>query len=99
MADEIRLVIADDHPILRRGLRQTIEAAAGLEVIAEAGDGQVALERIRELRPRIALLDVDMPTLHGFAVAQAIREERLPVEIVFLTVHSEPEFFKRALEL
>jgi DNA-binding NarL/FixJ family response regulator len=99
MDAEIRLVIADDHPIVRQGLRQTIEASPGLRVLAEAGDWQAALERIRELRPDIALLDVDMPKLHGFAVARAMRDERLPVEIVFLTVHSEPEFFKKALEL
>jgi DNA-binding NarL/FixJ family response regulator len=68
-------------------------------VLAEAGDGQAALERIRELRPDIVLLDVDMPKLHGFAVARAVRDERLPVEIIFLTVHSEEEFFKKALEL
>lgn len=99
MDDEVRVVIADDHPIVRQGLRQTIEAAPELKVVAEAGDGREALERIRELRPEIALLDIDMPKLHGFDVARAIREERLPVEIVFLTVHSEPEFFRKGLEL
>jgi DNA-binding NarL/FixJ family response regulator len=92
-------VIADDHPLLRQGLRQTIEASHGLKVVTEAGDGQSALERIREARPDIALLDVDMPKLHGFAVARAIRDEGLPVEIIFLTVHSEEEFFKKALDL
>jgi DNA-binding NarL/FixJ family response regulator len=99
MDAEIRLVIADDHPIVRQGLRQTIEASPDLKVLAEAGDGQTALERVRELRPDIVLLDVDMPKLHGFAVARAVRDERIPVEIIFLTVHSEEEFFKKALEL
>ena len=99
MDAEIRLVIVDDHPIVRQGLRQTIESSPGLRVLAEADDGQAGLERIRELRPDIALLDVDMPALHGFAVARTVRDEGLPVEIIFLTVHAEPEFFKKALEL
>jgi DNA-binding NarL/FixJ family response regulator len=99
METEVRVLIADDHPVVRQGLRQTIEASPGLTVVAEVGDGRAALERIRELRPDVALLDIDMPNLHGFAVALAVREERLPVEIVFLTVHSEPELFKKALEL
>ncbi|MDQ3062432.1 MAG: response regulator transcription factor, partial [Acidobacteriota bacterium] len=59
--DEIRIVIADDHQLVRRGLRQTIEADAALKVVAEAGDGQAALEKIRELSPDVAVLDVDMP--------------------------------------
>ncbi len=76
-----------------------IEADQRLKVVAEAGDGQTALERIQALRPDIALLDVDMPQMDGFAVAREIRAQQLPVEIIFLTIHREEELFQAALDL
>ena len=99
MTTEIRLVIADDHPIVRQGLRQVIEKDAGLQVVAEAGDGQAALEQIKATRPRVAILDIDMPMMSGFEVARALTKLPLAVEIIFLTVHCEEEFFNEALEL
>jgi DNA-binding NarL/FixJ family response regulator len=99
MTEPIRLVIADDHPIVRQGLRQVIEKDAGLQVVAEAGDGQAALEQIKATQPRVAILDIDMPNLSGFEVARALTRLSLPVEIIFLTVHCEEEFFNEALEL
>lgn len=99
MKEEIRILIADDHPLLRQGLRQAIESDPTLIVIADVGDGKSALERVRKLRPHIAVLDVNMPGLDGFGVAQAIRQEALPVEIIFLTVYRERTFFNQALDL
>jgi DNA-binding NarL/FixJ family response regulator len=99
MFDEIRLIIADDHPIFRQGLRQVIEREPQLKVIGEAGDGQTALERIAALRPEIAILDIDMPRMDGFSVARALLKQQLAVEIIFLTIHSEEEFFTEALAL
>ena len=99
MKNEIRVVIADDHPVVRRGLRQTIEGDPILKVLAEAGDGQAALAQIRELKPAIAVLDVDMPRLDGLGVAREIRKKRLPVEIVFLTIHGEEDLFHAAMDL
>jgi DNA-binding NarL/FixJ family response regulator len=99
MTEPIRLVIADDHPIVRQGLRQVIEKDPGLQVVAEAGDGQAALEQIKATQPRVAILDIDMPNLSGFEVARALARLSLPVEIIFLTVHCEEEFFNEALEL
>jgi DNA-binding NarL/FixJ family response regulator len=99
MADEIRIVIADDHPIVRRGLAQTIEAEPQLKVVGEAGDGNEALRKIRELAPKVAILDIDMPGLGGFAVAREIRKENLPVAVIFLTIHSEEDMFNEALDI
>jgi len=81
---------------MRRGLREVIEAEPGLKVVAEVGDGQLALERIEALKPDVAVLDINMPSLDGISVARAIREKRLPVEIVFLTVHKEGEMLEEA---
>ena len=99
MKRETQILIADDHPLLRQGLRQAIEADPQLIVVADVGDGQRALERLRKLRPAIAVLDVNMPGLDGFGVARAIRDEGLPVEIIFLTVYRERTFFNQALDL
>lgn len=95
----IRILLADDHPLIRQGLRQAIESVPHFSVIAEAGDGQTALEQIVRLRPEIAVLDINMPQLDGFAVVRALREQRLPVEIIFLTAYRDRKFFDQALEL
>src|SRR5918911_1159022 len=97
MGGEIKIIIADDHPIVRQGLRQTIESGAGLRVVAEAGDGREALARIKELKPQVAVLDIQMPALDGFGVARAVRDEGLAVELVFLTVYRDEDVFSPAL--
>src|SRR5260370_35187248 len=99
MSDEIRIVIADDQPIVRKGLRQVIEEESDLRVVGEAGDGETGLTLIRKLQPQVAVLDLDMPKLDGFAVAGEVRKSNLPVEIIFLTIHSEVDLLHRAMEL
>jgi DNA-binding NarL/FixJ family response regulator len=99
MGDKVRIVIADDHPVVRQGLRQVVESAAGLQVVGEAGDGQSALECIRAMRPEIAILDIGMPHLDGFAVTRLLREQNLLVDVIFLTIYREEKVFNRALEL
>lgn len=99
MNTEISILLADDHPFIRQGLRATIEREPDMKVLAEAGDGRIAIELIQKLRPQVVILDIDMPELDGFAVARTVRQQKLPVEIIFLTLHREEEFFNRALEL
>ena len=99
MKNEVRIVIADDHPLMRDGLRRAIEATANLKVVAEAGDGQTALDRIGSLNPDIAVLDIDMPLISGFDVARALREQGITTAIIFLTIHREEDFFNEALDL
>ena len=98
-AQRIRVVIADDHPIVRQGLRMSIDAAPAMTVIGDAGDGEQALALIRSARPDIAILDINMPRADGFAVARTIRDEGLPTAVIFLTVHREQDFITEALSL
>jgi len=97
MRDEITVLIADDHPIFRKGLREIIEADPGLKIIAEAEDGERALVLIQTLRPQVAVLDVDMPHQDGVEVARQVRELRLNVPLIFLTMHRDERFFNAAL--
>ena len=99
MADDIRILIADDHPVLRMGLKQVIEADPRLHVVGEAGDGEAALEQIAAHRPDVAVLDVDMPKLDGFGVARELQKRRLTPAIIFLTLHASEDVFTEAMEL
>src|SRR5205807_10006337 len=87
MSNEIRVAIADDHPLLLKGLRQVVEADSNMKVVAEAGDGEVLISQIEQSRPQIAIVDVDMPKQDGFAVAKEISKRKMPVDVVFLTIH------------
>lgn len=99
MPDAIRILIADDHPVVRKGLRMAVEEDAGLAIVAEAADGETALALIEKLLPQVAVLDVDMPKLDGFGVAREIRKRQLPVETVFLTMHAQEDLLRAALDL
>lgn len=83
----IRILIADDHEIVRRGLRTLLEAEPGCSVIGEAGNGPEAVAKALELKPDVALLDVDMPELNGMEATRRIREALPQTEILGLSVH------------
>jgi DNA-binding NarL/FixJ family response regulator len=99
MNTEIRIVIADDHPIYRRGLSMTIAADPRLKIVAEAADGDAALDSIRREEPDVAVLDVDMPGQGGFDVLRALQQLHLATEVVFLTMHKDEGLFNTALDL
>lgn len=99
MNGKLRVLIADDHPLSRAGLRQMIESKSDFEVVAEVDDGETALEVIRKLKPEIAVLDISMPKMDGLAVAHVLQEESSPVKIVFLTMYREQPIFDRAIEV
>lgn len=96
----IRVFLADDHPVFRLGLSQIVNAAPGLRVVGEAGDGEQAWQLLRD-RPAVdvAVLDVDMPKRDGFEVLKALRAEGSALPVVFLTMHRDEHFLNRALDL
>src|SRR5581483_9049142 len=99
MAGEIKVFIADDHPIFRHGLRQIIERTPQLVVVDEAEDGETAWQKLMTTDADVAVLDVDMPGRDGFEVAVAARDSRLKIAIVFLTMHKDEHFLNKALNL
>ena len=99
MRDEIRVLIADDHPIVRKGLRLSIEEDPGLIVVGEASDGETALAMIKKLKPDVAVLDIDMPKMDGLAVGRELAKQKLKTEIIFLTFHSDEDLFRAAMEI
>jgi DNA-binding NarL/FixJ family response regulator len=96
---DIRVVIADDHPIFRHGLRQVVDAQTDMQVLEAIGDGAAALDAIRRLSPDVAVLDVRMPGLGGFEVAQRLWDEQVRTRLMFLTMHAEPVLFERAMKI
>jgi DNA-binding NarL/FixJ family response regulator len=99
MKNKIRIVIADDHPVLFPGLRQAIETDPQFKVIAELTDGTLAVERIAALKPDLAILDIDMPGADGFTIATQIRDRQLAVAIIFFTGHRKESYLQEAVEL
>jgi len=99
MADDITVLIADDHPIVRKGLRQVIESEPQLKIVDEAGDGQSALDRIEQLQPDVAVLDLDMPGKGGFDVLREMRRSRFATEVIIVTMHAEKDLFDEAMDL
>lgn len=96
---DTRIVIADDHPVVRQGLRTAIEQNPDLKVVAEAGDGRSALERMRTLDPDIAIVDIGMPELDGLEVAREAARLNLTARIIFLTVHCDSDLLDKAAEV
>lgn len=99
MKTEISIIIADDHPIFRRGLRGVIDAESNFNVVAEADDGGAAFNLIQSLKPDVAVLDVNMPEMTGIDVVRKLQTERSEVKIIFLTMHRDEEFFNAAMDL
>ena len=94
----IRVLIADDHGIVRSGLRMLIERQADMEVVAEAEDGVSALESTQEHRPTVAVLDVSMPRMTGLQAAREIRAHVPDTRVLMLSMHDDERYFLEGLE-
>lgn len=96
--DELQVVIADDHPLIRKALRHVIESSGRMCVVGEASDGEEALLRIQQLKPHVALLDIEMPKGDGFHVAREVQLHHRSTDVVFLTMHSNLRLLQSALD-
>ncbi len=99
MSQRIKVLIVDDHPLFREGLRQVILTDARFELCGATGDGKAALQMICENKPDLAVLDVNLPGLTGLEIAQNLQNKRLPTRLVILTMLKEETVFNRAMDL
>jgi len=95
--DRLSVIIADDHAVVRQGIRAVLEEVEGLEVVAEAGDGLEAIELIEKHHPDVAVLDVTMPGKTGLEVARELRDSGSGVAVLILSMHDEPEYVLEAV--
>ena len=94
----IRVLLADDHPVVRRGIAYCLDQHANVNVVGEAADGQEALARARELVPDVLLTDMDMPHLNGLAVTEALHKELPQIKVLVLSTHTSTEFVLRCAQ-
>lgn len=95
----IRVVLADDHSVVRRGIRDFLTEAGDIVVVAEAENGPQALDLIHQHRPDVAVLDIQMPGLSGIEVARKLRQEHTPLGILILTAFDDPPYVHAVLEI
>ncbi|HEY2050501.1 MAG TPA: response regulator transcription factor [Caulobacteraceae bacterium] len=93
----LRILIADDHEIVRKGVRDVVEGHPGWQVCAEASDGQQALELAVKEKPDVAVLDVTLPILNGIAVTQRLRKEQPHIRVLLFTMHDDDDTVSRGL--
>ena len=93
----IRVMIVDDHAILRAGLRMLINAQADMEVVSEAPDGEKALQQVKETKPDVTLLDLTMPRVGGMKALQGIAQNCRETRVLVLTMHDDPAYLRSAL--
>lgn len=99
MKHEVTVLLVDDHPLLRHGLRDFIGRNLRFKIVGEASDGEEALRLTARLKPQIIILDIDMPRLNGLETIRAMRELPFPVKVIILTMYKEEDMFNAAMDL
>jgi len=98
MNEQIRILVVDDHPIVRRGISMCLNHQTRIQVVGEAADGREALVKVRELRPDVVLMDIDMPQMNGMAVTDLLRREMPDIKVIILSMCSNTEYVMRIIE-
>lgn len=99
MSDKIKVMLADDHALMREGIKQLLEFDGTIEVIAEASDGVSCLEKLEQVKPDVLLLDINMPNKNGIEVLEIIRNRGMDLKVLILTVHNEVEYLLKAVDI
>ena len=99
MSETVRIIVADDHAVVRKGVRDIIEEVTGFIVVAECGDGDATLKAIDEAKPDVVVLDVDMPGKDGFDVLRAVKDAATKPEFVLMTMHGREDLLRGAFDL
>jgi DNA-binding NarL/FixJ family response regulator len=96
----VRILLVDDHPIVRQGLRNLLEGRPGWEVVGEASDGIEALDKVESLQPDVVVLDITMPRMNGLQACRLIQQKPkgTGLEVLFVTQHDSPQMMREALD-
>lgn len=95
----LKVVVVDDHPFFRQGVRDVLDKETDITVIAESGDGQEALELLRDIRPDVVLMDVNLPTMNGLQVTQKLKNQCPDVNVIILTAYDDEEQIYHAIRI
>lgn len=95
----VKVMIVDDHLLIREGLKQLLELDGDIEIVAEAGNGKECLAHLKTSTPEVILLDINMQVMNGLEVLTEIRNNNIPVKILILTIHNEVEYLIRAVDI
>lgn len=96
--EKLKIFLIDDHAVVREGMKRLIDAAPGMETVGESDDGAKAIEAILQLKPDIALIDVNMPGMSGVETTRALKREMPEVKVVALTVHEDTSYLRELME-
>lgn len=99
MAPQIKVLIADDHPIFRQGIIKIVEQDEAYTIVGQCGDGNEVIRQIKELNPNIVIMDISMPGKSGLEVVRELQKEKIPTNFIILTMYDDEEYFDEAMNL
>ena len=95
----IGVMLADDHVLMREGIKQLLEFDGSIKIVAEASDGEECLKQLKSYNPQVLLLDINMPKMNGIEVLEEIKKQKIDVKVLILTVHNEVEYLLKAVDI